>query len=83
MSMVRRNQARAANREFDEEEDRRIQDLVIERNEKESLGFYATGRVADDGMIDPRETRAVLGMALSAVHSNEVKGAVRFGVFRM
>ena len=83
MSIVRRGQARAAGREFDEEEDQRIQALVIERNEKESLEFYATGRVADDGMIDPRDTRTVLGIALSAVHSNEVKGAGRFGVFRM
>jgi acetyl-CoA carboxylase carboxyltransferase component len=39
--------------------------------------------VADDGIIDPRDTRDVVGMALSACHSNEVKGAAGFGVFRM
>jgi acetyl-CoA carboxylase carboxyltransferase component len=83
MSMVRRGQARNAGREFDEEEDARIRAAVIERNEKESLALYATGRVADDGLIDPRDTRTVLGIALSAVHSNQVKGAGRFGVFRM
>ena len=83
MSMVRRGQAERAGRPFDEEEDALIRTQVIERNEKESLAFFASGRVADDGVIDPRDTRTVLGIALSAVHSNEVKGAVQFGVFRM
>jgi acetyl-CoA carboxylase carboxyltransferase component len=34
-------------------------------------------------MIDPRDTRHAVGMALSACHNNEVKGAPNFGVFRM
>ena len=83
MSIVRRGQARSAGRPFDEEEDARITEGVIERNERESLALYATGRVTDDGIIDPRDTRTVLGITLSAVHSNVVKGAEHFGVFRM
>jgi acetyl-CoA carboxylase carboxyltransferase component len=83
MSIVRRGAAAAAGRPVDEEEDRRIFAATEDRAEKESLALYATGRVADDGLIDPRDTRTVLGMTLSAVHSNEVKGAGRFGVFRM
>ena len=51
--------------------------------EHESTALYATGRIWDDGIIDPRETRTVLGFALSAVHTNEVKGTSSFGVFRM
>ena len=39
--------------------------------------------VYDDGIIDPRDTRTVLGIALSAVHSNVVEGRRGFGVFRM
>jgi len=42
-----------------------------------------SARLFDDGIIDPRDTRDVLGIALSAAHSNEVRGADRFGVFRM
>jgi acyl-CoA carboxylase subunit beta len=34
-------------------------------------------------VIDPRDTRTVLGIALSAVHGNEVRGTDRFGVFRL
>jgi acetyl-CoA carboxylase carboxyltransferase component len=45
--------------------------------------FYATARVWDDGVIDPRDTRTVLGIALSAAFNNVVAGADTFGVFRM
>ncbi len=83
MSIVRRGSAAAAKREFDEEEDARITAAVEERAEKESLALYATGRVADDGIIDPRDTRTVLGITLSACHNAEVKGAAGYGVFRM
>ncbi|HEY2429630.1 MAG TPA: carboxyl transferase domain-containing protein [Acidimicrobiales bacterium] len=51
--------------------------------EAESAPLYATGRLWDDGIIDPRHTRPVLGVALSAVHSAAVQGARAFGVFRM
>ena len=83
MSIVRRGSARAAGREFDEEEDARITAAVEERAERESLALYATGRVADDGVIDPRDTRTVLGITLSACHNAEVRGAAGYGVFRM
>jgi acetyl-CoA carboxylase carboxyltransferase component len=83
MSIVRRASAAATGRPFDEEEDARITAAVEDRAEKESLALYATGRVADDGIIDPRDTRTVLGIALSACHSAEVKGAQGYGVFRM
>ena len=83
MSIVRRGAARAAGRPFDEEEDRRQFAAVQDRAERESLALHATGRVADDGLIDPRDTRTVLGLALSAVHSNDVRGTDRFGVFRL
>jgi len=83
MSIVRRGSAAAAGREFDAEEDARITAAVEDRTEKESLALYATGRVADDGIIDPRDTRTVLGITLSACHNAEVKGADGYGVFRM
>ncbi|MFT6162599.1 MAG: acetyl-CoA carboxylase carboxyltransferase component [Myxococcota bacterium] len=48
----------------------------------ESTAWSATGRLWDDGVIDPRDTRAVLSMALSAVHSAPVRGATAWGTFR-
>ncbi len=83
MSLVRRGQARSSGREFDETEDAKQNAAVEDRAERESLALYATGRVADDGLIDPRDTRTVLAISLSACHSNVVRGTDRFGVFRM
>ena len=51
--------------------------------ESESLALPMSGRLYDDGIIDPRDTRATLGIALSACHSEEVAGTMEWGVFRM
>ena len=51
--------------------------------EAESHSFFVTARLYDDGIIDPRDTRTVLGLSLSAVHSGPVAGRRGFGVFRM
>jgi acetyl-CoA carboxylase carboxyltransferase component len=51
--------------------------------DKESLPAFMSGMLYDDGIIDPRDTRTVLGMALSAIHNGPVQGADGFGVFRM
>ncbi len=83
MAMVRRRSAANAGREIDEEEDARVTAADEDQAEKRSLALYATGRVSDDGIVDPRDTRTVLGITLSACHNAEVKGAQGFGVFRM
>jgi len=44
---------------------------------------FMTANNRDDGIIDPRDTRTVLGMTLSAVHSNVVAGTNEWGIFRM
>ena len=53
------------------------------RSTRESHAFLNSGKGYDDGIIDPRDTRTVLGLALSMVHSNVVEGRRGFGVFRM
>ena len=83
MSIVRRGQAMRRGIEFDEDADRKITEQVEHYHELKSLAAYASGRVTDDGVIDPRDTRDVVAMSLSACHNNEVKGADGFGVFRM
>ena len=83
MSIVRRGQAARRGVEIDEAEEEARMAAVEESAEQTSLGMYATGRVVDDGVIDPRETRTVVGMALSACHNNEVKGTPGYGVFRL
>jgi acetyl-CoA carboxylase carboxyltransferase component len=82
LSIVARSAAERAGREFDEEADAELRRSVEAKIEAESLALFNTGQVYDDGVIDPRDTRRVLGLALSAVHSGEVKGTRNFGVFR-
>src|SRR5262249_30951142 len=53
------------------------------RVEHESTAWFATGRQWDDGIIDPRDTRTVLGIALAAACSAGVTGTSNFGVWRM
>jgi len=82
MSIVFRGQAERSGQPFDEEADRIRAAGVEEWAEKASLGLYATSRVSDDGIIDPRVTRTVIGMTLSYCHNNVVQGAPGYGVFR-
>ncbi|MDT5009649.1 MAG: acyl-CoA carboxylase subunit beta, partial [Mycobacterium sp.] len=49
----------------------------------ESLPMVLSGMIYDDGVIDPRDTRTVLGMCLSAISNGPIKGTPNFGVFRM
>jgi acetyl-CoA carboxylase carboxyltransferase component len=83
MSIVQRTAAERAGREYDEEADAAMRDAIESQIESESTALFATGRLWDDGIIDPRDTRTVLGIALSACHSAPVRGADAFGVFRM
>ena len=90
LSIVGRQAAAARGETFDEAADAAMRAMVEEQIEAESQAFFLSGRLYDDGVIDPRDTRAVLGMCLSAIDGNpaprELSGAQaagRFGVFRM
>jgi len=83
LSIVGRQAAGAAGRPFDEVADEARRRAIEEQIERESHAFFVTARLYDDGVIDPRDTRTVLGMALSAAHSAPVEGSHSFGVFRM
>jgi acetyl-CoA carboxylase carboxyltransferase component len=83
LSIVGRASAAASGRPFDEEADRVRTTAIEAQIEAESHSFFVTARLYDDGIIDPRDTRTVLGLALSAVHNGPVAGRRGFGVFRM
>jgi acetyl-CoA carboxylase carboxyltransferase component len=83
LSIVGKAAADAAGREFDDEADAKRTAEIEAQIERESHAFFVSARIYDDGVIDPRDTRSVLGMALSAAHSNVVCGRRGFGVFRM
>ena len=51
--------------------------------EEGSLALRATGAISDDGIIDPRDTRDIIGFCLSIVNNDEIQGAEEYGVFRL
>ncbi|UWE13883.1 acyl-CoA carboxylase subunit beta [Actinacidiphila bryophytorum] len=84
LSIVARQSAAARGLPYDEEADAGLRAAVEQQIEAESLPMFLSGRLYDDGVIDPRDTRTVLGLCLSAVHGAPVEGARGgFGVFRM
>ncbi len=68
---------------FDEEADAAMRAMVEAQIEAESLPLFLSGRLYDDGIIDPRDTRTVLGMCLSVIDNHPIEGTRGYGVFRM
>ncbi|HEY7487617.1 MAG TPA: carboxyl transferase domain-containing protein [Streptosporangiaceae bacterium] len=85
LSIVARQAAAARGQVYDEEQDKAMREMVETQIEAESLPFFLSGRLYDDGVIDPRDTRTVLGFCLSVIHNAPVEGTRGngFGVFRM
>jgi len=83
LSIVARQGAAARGQDFDEEADAQMRAVVESQIEAESLPLFLTGRLYDDGIIDPRDTRHVLGMCLSVIHNTPIHGTRGYGVFRM
>lgn len=83
LSIVGRAAAQARGQVYDEEGDAAMRRMVEAQIEAESLPFFLSGRLYDDGVIDPRDTRMVLGLCLSAVHNAPAPEPAGFGVFRM
>jgi 3-methylcrotonyl-CoA carboxylase beta subunit len=55
---------------------------ILEKYEKEGSAYYSTARIWDDGIIEPHQTRDILGLALSTSHNQKYEDT-KFGVFRM
>jgi acyl-CoA carboxylase subunit beta len=82
LSIVARQAAAARGQDYSEENDAAMRKMVEEQIEAESLPMFLSGRLYDDGVIDPRDTRTVLGICLSVIHTAPVEGARAYGVFR-
>lgn len=83
MTIVQRAATERRGEVFDEAANDKRVASVEHWAEERSKGLFATSRVSDDGMIDPRDTRTVLGIALSACHNKAVQGTKEFGTWRM
>ncbi len=68
---------------YDEEADAGLRAYIEQSIEEQSLPFFLSGLLYDDGVIDPRDTRTVLAICLSVIDNQPFAGTDRFGVFRM
>ncbi len=83
LSIVARAAAEAKGREYDDAADAGMREFIEASVEEQSLPFFLSGMLYDDGVIDPRDTRTVLGICLSVINNQPIEGTDRFGVFRM
>ncbi len=85
LAIVQEEQARARGAEPDRQRIAAMQQMTRQKFEEESSPYYATARLWDDGIIDPRDTRRALSIGLSVAHNVDfvAPGAPRYGVFRM
>lgn len=82
LDIIKRDAAARSGKPVDEGELAMLKAMIEDQIGKESDPLFATARLWDDGVIDPRDTRSVLGIALSAAHSRAVEGTMEYGVFR-
>ncbi len=82
LTTVKRDQMAREGKEMSPEEERAIADPVLQKYESEGSPYYSTARLWDDGIIDPVDTRTVLGLGLSISYNAPIE-TPRYGVFRM
>jgi len=83
LATVRRDGIEAAGKQWSAEEEDGFKAPIREQYETQGSPYYATARLWDDGIIDPADTRRVLGLGLSASLNAPIEDRTRFGVFRM
>jgi len=82
LATVRRDGIEAKGGRWSAEEEAAFKRPILEQFERQAHPYYASARLWDDGVIDPAQTRDVLGLALSASLNAPIEQS-RFGIFRM
>jgi 3-methylcrotonyl-CoA carboxylase beta subunit len=82
LAQVKREQSERAGHSLSAEEETKIKQPILEQYERQGHPYYSSARLWDDGVIDPAQTRDVLGLALSASLNAPIERTT-FGVFRM
>jgi acetyl-CoA carboxylase carboxyltransferase component len=79
---IKKDQSKAKNMEVSKDELKAIENQIMEEYEAEGSPWYSTSRLWDDGIIDPVETRDILGLTLQTVSRTRVNKP-KYGIFRM
>lgn len=69
---------------WSDEDEEKFKQPILEKYETESSAYYSTSHLWDDGVIDPADTRMVLGCSLAIARRKGCEpNATKFGIFRM
>ena len=82
LDIIQREAAAKRGEAVDEQKLGAMKLMTEQMIEKESDPYFATARLWDDGIIDPRDTRTVIAISLSAAYSAPLRGSTSWGVFR-
>ncbi|GGW76610.1 carboxyl transferase domain-containing protein [Alteromonas halophila] len=82
LAQVKRDQKDRAGETWSEDEETKFKQPIVEKYEEQGHPYYASARLWDDGVIDPADTRRVLGLSLSAALNRPIEDT-EFGIFRM
>ena len=82
MAQIKRDQKQARGEAWNEDEEAEFKQPILDTYEEQGHPYYASARLWDDGVIDPADTRMVLGLSLSASLNKPIEDT-QFGVFRM
>ncbi|VVP87008.1 Methylmalonyl-CoA carboxyltransferase 12S subunit [Pseudomonas fluorescens] len=82
LAQVKREQSERSGALFSAEDEARLKQPILDQYEHQGHPYYSSARLWDDGVIDPAQTRDVLGLALSAALNAPIEPS-RFGIFRM
>ncbi|HSN82056.1 MAG TPA: carboxyl transferase domain-containing protein [Polyangiales bacterium] len=82
LDIIQRDAAAKKGVEVDEQKLQIAKMMTEKQIEDQSTAIYATARLWDDGIIDPRDTRTVIAICLSAAYNAPVEGTTSWGVFR-
>jgi acetyl-CoA carboxylase carboxyltransferase component len=82
LEIVAQQSAEAKGQVFDAEGFKGVKEIVEAQIEEQSMPFFLSGMLYDDGVIDPRDTRTILAICLSVIENSPIVGTDRFGVFR-
>jgi len=82
LAQITEEQYKRSGKEFTQQLSDKITKPIVEQFEKEGSAYYSTARLWDDGIIDPADTRKVLGLSLTAALHN-IGSGTKFGIFRM
>lgn len=82
LAQVKKEQKQRAGETWSAEEEQAFKQPIVDNYEHQGHPYYASARLWDDGVIDPADTRFVLGLSLSAALNKPVE-ETQFGVFRM